>query len=59
MRLASIYLKKLAPQPLVLAYADYTKPFRVHTNASEIGLGAILYQDQADGTNQSDRAYAS
>ena len=34
----------------MLAYADYSKPFRVHTDASEIRLGAILYQEQDDGT---------
>ena len=42
----------------VLAYADYTKPFKVHTDAFEIGLGAILYQDQEDGTTRV-IAYAS
>ena len=42
----------------VLAYADYTKPFKVHTDASEIGLGAILYQEQEDGTTRV-IAYAS
>ena len=42
----------------MLTYADYTKPFKVHTDASEIGLGAILYQDQADGTTRV-IAYAS
>jgi hypothetical protein len=30
----------------VLAYADYTKPFILHTDASMSGLGAILYQEQ-------------
>lgn len=34
-----------------LAYADYTKLFKVHTNASEDGLGAVLYQEQDDGTD--------
>ena len=34
----------------MLAYADYSRPFRVHTDTSEIGLGAILYQEQDDGT---------
>ena len=36
----------------MLAYADYTKPFRVHTDASELGLGAVLYQEQDDGTTR-------
>ena len=36
----------------MLAYADHTKPFRVHTDASELGLGAVLYQEQDDGTTR-------
>ena len=34
----------------MLAYADYKKPFRLNTDASEKGLGSVLYQQQADGT---------
>ena len=30
----------------ILAYADYKKPFRVYTDASEIGLGAVISQVQ-------------
>ncbi|MEE8207366.1 MAG: RNase H-like domain-containing protein, partial [Nitrosomonadaceae bacterium] len=30
----------------ILAYADYTLPFILHTDSSEDGLGAILYQIQ-------------
>ena len=32
--------------PPVLAYADFKKPFKVHTIASLEGIGAILYQEQ-------------
>jgi len=41
----------------VLAYADYNKPFIVHTDASKDGLGAVLYQVQ-DGIERA-VAYAS
>ena len=39
-------LKGLCSQAPVLAYADYKKPFRVYTDASEIGLGAVISQVQ-------------
>ena len=41
----------------ILAYADYRLPFKLHTDASCTGLGAVLYQSQ----NNKDRvvAYAS
>ena len=42
----------------VLAYADYKKPFRLHTDASDLGLGAFLYQQDENGKNKV-IAYAS
>ena len=41
----------------VLAFADFTKPFKLHTDASMDGLGAVLYQTQ-DGKDRV-IAYAS
>ena len=43
--------------PPVLAYADHHLPFKLHTDASSTGLGAVLYQHQ-DGQNRVVR-YAS
>ena len=55
---AFLKLKELCCNPPVLAYADYAKPFKLHTDASGLGLGAILYQTQDDGTDRV-IAYAS
>ena len=40
--------KELCTNTAVLAFADYNKPFKVHTGASGLGLGAVLYQTQED-----------
>ena len=44
-------LKQLCSQTPILAYANYKKPFKLHTDASANGLGAVLYQKQDDGTD--------
>ena len=43
-------LKEACTKTPVLAYADYKKSFRINTDASELGLGSVLYQQQEDGT---------
>ena len=43
-------LKEVCTKTPVLAYADYKKSFRLNTDASELGLGSVLYQRQEDGT---------
>ena len=51
-------LKSICSDCPVLAYADYAKPFVLHTDASTTGLGAVLYQKQEDGKERV-IAYAS
>ena len=43
-------MKEICTHTPIVAYADYRKPFRVHMDASEFGLGAVLYQRQEDQT---------
>ena len=51
-------LKTLCTTAPILAYAEFTKPFKLHTDACGTGLGAGLYQTQEDGT-KAVIAYAS
>ena len=39
------FLDELTSPP-VMAYPDFTKPYVLHTDASQDGLGAVLYQKQ-------------
>ena len=55
---AFLKLKQICTNTPVLAYANYKKPFWVHTDASELGLDVVLYQKQEDGTRHV-IAYAS
>ena len=55
---AFLKLKEICSNTADLAYADYQKPFKVHTDMSENGLGEVLYQDQDNGTTRV-IAYAS
>ena len=51
-------LKELCSNTPVLAYPDYTKNFKLYTDASESGLGAVLTQVQED-RKERPIAYAS
>ena len=44
-------LKRLCTTTPILAYADFTKPFELHTDACGSGLGAVLYQTHKHGTD--------
>ena len=44
-------LKELCSATPILAYADFGKPFKLLTDASVLGLGAVLYQVQ-DGVEK-------
>ena len=48
---AFLNLKNACTKTPVLTYANYTKPFKIHTDVSELGLGAVLYQEQGEGTD--------
>ena len=43
-------LKALCTTAPILAYANFSKPFKIHTDACGMGLGAVLYQTREDDT---------
>ena len=43
------HLKQKISSAPVLRLADYTKPFTIHTDASEAVIGAVLMQDHGQG----------
>ena len=47
---ASRKLKKICTSTPILAYVDFSKPFKLHSNACTLGLRAILHQNQ-DGVD--------
>ena len=51
-------LKELCTSTPILAYANYKKPFQLQTDASDFGLGAVLYQWD-DNNHQRVIAFAS
>ena len=51
-------LKTLCTMAPILAFAGFTKPFKLHTDGCGTGLGAVLYQTREDGTKAM-IAYAS
>ena len=40
--------KQLCSSMPILAYADYSKPLKVHTDGCNFGLGAVLHQTDKD-----------
>ena len=44
-------LKRLCTTAPILAYVDFTQPFKLHTDACGSGLGTVLYQTHKDGTD--------
>ena len=51
-------LKQLCSSTPFLEYAGYSMPFKLHTDACNLGLGAVLYQNDESGLDRV-IAYAS
>ena len=45
-------LRQLCSSTPILAYANYNKPFKLHTDACGLGLGAVLYQSGDNGVDR-------
>ena len=44
-------LKCLCTTAPILAYTNFSRPFKLHTDACRTGLGVVLYQTYDDGTD--------
>ena len=51
-------LKQLCSTSPILSCTDYSKPFKLHMDACNLGFGAVLYQTSEDGLDMV-IAYAS
>ena len=49
MQVAFEMLKRACLEAPVLAFVDFNKPFLLETDASKLGLVAVLSQKQSDG----------
>ena len=45
-------IKQLCSCTPILAYANYNKPFKLHTDACGLGLGAVLHQVDDNGVDR-------
>ena len=45
-------LKQLFSSTPIVAYADYSNPFKLHTDACNLGLGAAMYQTNESGLDR-------
>ena len=45
-------LKRKLTEESILAHPDFTKMFKLYTDASDVGLGAVLMQEDDQGKDQ-------